>query len=197
MSIEKRAVIHGEIERDASEAETLDESRAAGALTRPKDRVPDSAHPDEIRAVLGEFKVDRLLTSGGRKSHHRDNRLHQSPVTMLHVHHAFGAKRREMGAADVGVQRRERVAEDGLVGRRSLRRRKRNTHGAELTADTVGAARVRPAERVEGPLRSSQRIHGRHAHAAPCGQIGRSRRDDEQQRGGCAERQGVERLDLE
>ena len=43
----------------------------------------------------------------------------------------------------------------------------------------------------------SQRVHRREAHPAPCRQIGRNRRNGEQQRGRPAERPGVERLNLE
>jgi hypothetical protein len=53
---------------------------------------------------------------------------------MFHINRALRAQGRQMGTADVGMQRSERLSENDFIRRAAPRWRKRQPHGAELTA---------------------------------------------------------------
>ncbi len=55
-------------------------------------------------------------------------------MAMFHIDRAFRAQGRQVGAADVCMQRSERLSENGFIRRAAPRGRTRQAHGAELTA---------------------------------------------------------------
>jgi hypothetical protein len=57
---------------------------------------------------------------------------------MFHIDRAFRTQGRQVGTADVGMQRRERLSENGFMRRAAFRSRRRQPHGAELTAVRSG-----------------------------------------------------------
>ncbi len=148
MPIEKRASVGGKIERDASDAHTLHQSRATRALTGPKDRVTDLACPQQIPALVDDLEPHRLPLSRGRKVHQPDNQLRQPSLAMFHIDRPCGVQRCQVGATNVGMQRREGLFEDGFVRRAALRRRKRETHNESLPVEfyilnaSTGARRI-------------------------------------------------------
>ena len=100
---------------------------------------------------------------------------------MFHIDRAFRAQGRQVGAADVCMQRSERLSENGFIRRAAPRCGKRQPHGAQLTA-TAAAGRVayerpdpdsRPASLASLLMRDLDR---RHVAAVVQGQLLRFRR---------------------
>ena len=71
---------------------------------------------------------------------------------MFYIERAFRAQGRQVGAADVCVQRRERLSENSFIRRATRRGRNRQPHDAELTATRRGTGNglraVDPAPRL-------------------------------------------------
>ena len=124
------------------------QSRATRALAGPKHRVTDLARPQQFPALEDDLEPRRLAPARGRKVHQPDNRLRQPSLAMFHIDRPYGAQRCQVGATDVGMQRREGLFENGFVGRAALRRRNRETHAQSLPAElhilnaSTGARRI-------------------------------------------------------
>ena len=67
---------------------------------------------------------------------------------MFHIHRAFRVQGRQVGSADVGMQRRERLAKNGFIERATPRGTKRQSHGAESLLQRRAALDCAPASLI-------------------------------------------------